>query len=102
MSPNECHWAAAAPDPGPLPTRESEHAASPGLRAGEFAELKCTFQERCRDVADHDAVRLGALDQRFEDRHRRLLGLDVELGRAIALADEELTDVDRDLDGGAC
>ena len=68
----------------------------PGIVGGRRRrEREVPAQERCRRGAGHDAVRLGALDERLEIPPRRAPGADVQLRGLAHVADEELADVDR-------
>ena len=85
--------------PGPPAAQQGIRAPSGELLAAELEELEAPREEGRCGLADHHAVGAAALDQGVELDQRRLLALQVELGRAGAAAHEHLARVHGHLDG---
>src|SRR5262245_52841135 len=87
---------------GSRPLAAGQHEGAPGreLATTQLDEVEASLEKWRGRVAHQDGVRPAALDQRVERAHDRLLPIEVELGDAGALTDEDLGGVDGDLDGG--
>ena len=98
MATDERRRAPCAAESGPLAARQDERAATRELLAVVLDELESSLEERGGGVADQDGVGYGALDQCVECAECHLLSLQVQLGGAVALTDEDLSGVDGNLD----
>ena len=81
-----------------LPTGQHEGAPGRQLCAAELDQLEASLEKWRGRVAHEDGVGPAALDQPVERAEDRLLPLEVELGSAGALTDENLSGVDGHLD----